>query len=152
MFTIDIHERDLYIALCGFILSVLPDVEVVQGLNNGVPMPAQGFISMTTLSRRALSSNHHDYNEQLYSISRHMEYAVQLDCYGKQSSDWVGLISTVLADDYGHTAFPANIKPLYCDDGRQMALVNAEQQYEQRWVLVIYLQFNQTMSRPNENN
>ncbi len=152
MFTIDIYERDLYIALRSFILSVLPDVEVVQGLNNGVPMPPQGFISMTTLSRRALSSNYHDYNEDEYSISRHLEYAVQLDCYGKQSSDWVGLISAVLADDYGHVAFPANIKPLYCEDARQMALINAEQQYEKRWVLVVYLQFNQTVSRPNDNH
>lgn len=152
MFTIDIDERDLYIALRSFILSVLPDVEVVQGLNNGVPMPAQGFISMTTLSRRALSTNHHDYNQDEYSISRQLEYVVQLDCYGQQSSSWVGLIGTLLADDYACAAFPANIQPLYCDDAKQLALVNAEQQYEQRWALVLYLQFNQTVSRPNDNH
>lgn len=152
MFTVDRNERDVYIALRSFILSVLPDVEVVQGLNNGVPMPQQGFISMTTLSRRALSSNHHDYNEQEYSISRHLEYAVQLDCYGEQSSDWVALLSTLLVDDFACTVFPANIQPLYCDDAKQLALVSAEQQYEQRWVLVLYMQFNQTLSRPNDSH
>lgn len=152
MFTVDIEQNDLYTALRGFILSVIPGIEVIQGLGNGVPMPQGGFIAMTALSRTSLSTNHHDYTETQYKISQHQQYSMQIDCYGRQASDWASLLTSLLRDEYACSIFPHNIQPLYCDDARQMAVVNAEQQYEQRWMITAYFQFNQTWSRPNGNN
>ncbi len=38
--------------------------------------------------------------------------------------------------------------PLHADDPKQMALVNGEEQYEQRWMVLANLQYNPTVNVP----
>lgn len=71
---------------------------------------------------------------------------VQLDVHGPASGDNAQTISTLFRDAYAVERFPSGIAPLYTSDPRQMAFVNGEQQFEDRWSLDVVLQSNQVVS------
>lgn len=76
---------------------------------------------------------------------------MQLDIHGPTSADNAQVISTLMRDAYGVTAFAAlnpNVIPLLADDPRQMPFLNAAQQYENRWVVEAWLQANVTLTAP----
>lgn len=141
----DLNEQTLYTALRLFIISIVPEVDVIQGLQNQMAMPATGFIAMTTLFMQRLSSNHFDYDSGQKSLVQPQQYTVQIDCYGEQSNEWAILLSTVLRDAYACDHFPENIKPLYVDDPKHLPITNSEQQYEKRWMISAAFQVNPKM-------
>lgn len=86
-------------------------------------------------------------------ITQKAEFAIQLDVHGPQSADSSATITTLMRDGFAVDAFAAsnvNIAPLYADDGRQIAFQNAEQQWEDRWVIEALLQADQTLLVPQQ--
>lgn len=81
---------------------------------------------------------------------------VQLDFHSGDDTLASGMaqtVSTLLRDEYGVTSFanqPSSVVPLLADDPRQMPYLNAEQQYEWRWILEAQFQVNQQVSVPQE--
>ena len=67
---------------------------------------------------------------------------MQLDFYGSSSADWSSMFQTVFRDAWSWDQFPLNIKPLYADDPMQMPLIDGEEQYEQRWRVSCFMQYN----------
>ena len=57
MSTVTPRLTNVYGALRGFLQSVVPGVEVVQGLGNRVPMPPAPFIAMTAILSKRLATN-----------------------------------------------------------------------------------------------
>lgn len=139
---------DLFIALRAFVLSLLPNgTEVIQGLGNNVPMPEGGFVCMTALSQRRLSTNHSELlPSQERIVTMPTEYSIQVDCYGPDSSDWATLLTALWRDPYGCDAMAPVAQPLYHTDPIQAPLVNGEENYEQRWVFTALLQFNPSVT------
>lgn len=82
-------------------------------------------------------------------VVQETEIVVQLDVHGPSGADNAQIISTLLRDasavDF-MTALNAAVTPLYADDPRQMPFLNAEQQYEDRWVVEAHLQANETVT------
>lgn len=84
------------------------------------------------------------------------ELTLQLDVHspdGRSASDMAQTIATVLRDDVGVTLFEAwggAIVPLHADDPRQIPFVNAEEQYETRYVVEVVLQANQVVTPPQQ--
>lgn len=79
-----------------------------------------------------------------------VEWTVQLDVHGPNSSDNSHRISTVFRDEYAATAFAAlgtgqDVMPLYADDPKQIPFVNDQSQLEWRWVLEACFQANQAV-------
>ena len=67
----------------------------------------------------------------------------QLDVHGPNSGDNVQIISTMFHDDYADNYFAntgVDVEPLYASDPRQMPFINAEQQYEERWVIDLVIE------------
>ncbi|OYV48595.1 MAG: hypothetical protein B7X10_02855, partial [Burkholderiales bacterium 21-58-4] len=71
----------------------------------------------------------------------------QIDCYGPLSSDWAAMLSTLLRDEYACDAM-AGVQPLSADDPKMVALVDGEQQYEERWSITALLQYNPATVTP----
>jgi hypothetical protein len=73
----------------------------------------------------------------------------QLDVHGPLGSENAQTISTLLRDDYGVRRFRDDLgdvaSPLYTDDPRQLPFINAEKQYEDRWVVEVTLQANEVV-------
>lgn len=148
----DVTDDMVMTALRSFLLGVLPaDTEVVAGQANRVPQPASSdFVVMTQASRRQLATTTHSYDKatQTNVVGRSTALGVQLDVYGPNSNDNAYVISTLFRDQYGCDALGPNVQPLYCDDGRQMPLVNGEMQYQDRWTLMATMQANPAISTP----
>ena len=73
---------------------------------------------------------------------------MQLDVHGPNSGDNAQIITTLFWDEYAAITFAAlnpNITPLYADDPKQLSFVNDQNQYENRWVVQVYLQLNATV-------
>ncbi len=63
MSTASITQEQIFTALRTFILSVLGEIEVVQGLDNRVPQPKGGFVVMSPLYLQRLSTNIDSYHD-----------------------------------------------------------------------------------------
>jgi len=80
-----------------------------------------------------------------------VQLAVQVDVYGPNSGNFAQIISTLLRDEYGVSLFAelsSAIAPLYADEPRQLALSDGEQQYENRWLVDVELQVDETVTVP----
>lgn len=141
-----ITEQDLYIAIESFILDVIPNADVIQGIQNRTVMPKAPFILMTTLFNERLSTNHFEYDVGVKDVIQPQKWTVQIDCYGELSNKWATLLTTLLRDEYSCSLFPENIQPLYTDDPKHMPITNGEQQYEKRWMITACFQVNPLMS------
>lgn len=78
---------------------------------------------------------------------------VQLDVHGPASGDNAQVLSTLLRDEYATAWFDASgldLQALYASDPRQVPFVNAESQWEERWVVTASLQANLTVQVPQE--
>lgn len=146
-------QDTLFLALRAFALSIVPGVEVVQGLGNGVPMPKHQFICLTASAQRRLRTNQDTYDivAGTRAVEQGTDYSIQVDCYGPTSSDYATAISTMLRDAYACDMLaPFGCQPLYTSDPTQSALVNGEENYEQRWMLTAVLQFNPVITVSQE--
>lgn len=73
------------------------------------------------------------------------EVRIQMDVHGPNSNDYSTMITALFRDDYAVQAFKAtavDLSPLYADDPKQIPFINAENQYENRWVVEAKLQAN----------
>lgn len=155
-----ITDTAIFAALRTFLVQdVVPrGVEVLQGQQNRVPQPAgKHYVIMSAASRAFQSSSYRDYDPPptgemvpgTVDISRSTGVTIQLDFYGPDSSDYAQRFATLFRDDYGYQAFAGkDVTPLYCDNGQQMPLTNAEKQYEARWMIQAVLQVNPAVSTP----
>jgi phosphoenolpyruvate carboxylase len=150
-----IVEQDIFAALRSFIASLIPNVEVVQAQDNGVPMPTGSFIAMNNVGQRRMSTNMPVYIDPLTgvgtkAISADIEYTIQIDFYGEQSSNWAATIQTMFRDDYAYGLFPEGIKPLYADDPKQVPLISGEEMLIQRWIMQAVMQYNPIITVPQQ--
>lgn len=95
-----------------------------------------------TLSSRPLATGAQTYEQGT-------ELVYQVDAHGPKSADYAQRITTLFRDEYA-TQFFADAGgaavPLYADEARQLAFLNAEQQSEDRWSVEVYLQANQVVT------
>jgi hypothetical protein len=122
-------QADSLTALRSFILALI-SCEVIQGLGNGVPTPLGGFICMTPGAKTRLSTNVETWADPHTLTTQSTQLAVQIDCYGPDSAEWAQILSTMMRSPMG-----AASGILYADDPRQLPIVDAEAQYEQRWMI-----------------
>ena len=152
--TIDISLDDLYTAMGTFIQLVLGNtIPVVQGQDNRVPAPPVqtdaagtviGFVMMQAFVDKRTTTNQDSFDpvNQLLQAQSNTQVEVQLDFYGPVSMNWAKMVSTLLRDEYGCTNLAPTCQPLYADEAIQSALVDGEEQYEERWTLRAYVQYN----------
>ena len=80
------------------------------------------------------------------------EITYQVDVHSANVGDSCNMaqaVSTMWRDAYATQlmqASNANVTPLYASDPRQVPYINAEDQYETRWIVDILMQANQTVS------
>lgn len=75
------------------------------------------------------------------------EWVVQCDVHGPNSANVTQTLITLFRSEVAVMTFSAQgttytVEPLYADDGKYMPFINAEQQYEYRWVIELHVQVN----------
>lgn len=87
------------------------------------------------------------------TLTQNTQLTIQIDVHGPNSADNAQIISTAFRDDYAVNIFYAlnpAVSPLYADDPRQTPFMNAEQQYETRYVIDALIQANQSIIVPQQ--
>lgn len=82
-----------------------------------------------------------------------LQFGVQLDIHGPNSLDNSTIVSTLFRDAQAVDFFNAlnpNITPLYSQDPAQIPFINAEDQYENRWIVIAEMQVNATVLVPQQ--
>jgi uncharacterized membrane protein len=78
---------------------------------------------------------------------------VQLDVHGPASGGNAQVLTTLLRDEYATAWFDASgldLQSLYTSDARQVPFINAESQWEERWIITVSLQANIAIQIPQE--
>ncbi|NBD02179.1 LIC_12616 family protein [Burkholderia thailandensis] len=158
--TISITESQVFTALRSFLLGILPaGVEVVKAQGNGVGEPVGGdFVVMNSIASPRIATNVEGYtdpgtNPGTRNSMQAIEARLQLDVHGPNSGDNAAIISTLFRSEYACIQFATvnpDIQPLYCEIPRQMPFINGENQFEQRWIIELALQYNPITQTPQD--
>jgi hypothetical protein len=114
-------------------------------------MPKSGFVELTELLQVPIETPTTVDAAASASITGPTRIDIQVDFFGPAAGDQCKAINNVYRTAYAVAQFPVGIAPLYCSDGHQTSLINAEQQYESRWTLTASLQYNPTVSIPQQS-
>lgn len=150
--TVENTLANVYAVLGAFVASMLglASGQVVQGYPNRVAMPLGPFVLMTGMLKKRLRTNVDNFAGTSdpapapgpVTSEQGQQITVQLECYGPQSSDWSDILSTLLRDNVAYLALAPACAPLYADDPVRAPLTNAEQQYEDKWIVSALIQYN----------
>jgi hypothetical protein len=143
---INVTYDSLMTALGNFLVAAFA-AQVVQGQVNRVAMPQGNFIQMTPLLLSDLSTARTSYApvDGTQAITNPTKWTCQLDFYGPAAANNVAIFKAVIRTEYACQQFAAagfEFQPLYAGDARNTALINGEQQYENRYTLDFIAQFN----------
>lgn len=134
-----------------------PDVPVIQLQSNrtSMPPPVPGFVGMTPRVQARIATNvergwYGEVDPQAIQLEQSVRVAVQCDFYGAASSDWAAMFSTVMRSEYACRQLAPIVAPLYVDPPRQAPLISGEEEYEQRWIVTAYVQYNPVTSTPEQ--
>jgi hypothetical protein len=85
------------------------------------------------------------------------EQVVQLDFHGDGATsapaDNAQLVSTLLRDQWATEQFAAlrsDVSPLHADEPKQTPFINGEGQFEDRWIVEVHLQVDETVAVPQQ--
>lgn len=163
---VDITEAMLYTDMGNF-LTLLYGTdagapEVIRGQGNRTASPpvttstdtadAAGFIILQFFAGKRTTTNQHTFNStaQTQAVQSNTQGRFQLDFYGKVSEDWARIFITLFRDQFG-CANLVVCQPLWADEAIQAALVDGEEQWEERWMVEAYIQFNPTVTAPQQS-
>ena len=148
-------ERDVFTALRSVLLQMIPSIEVIRAQVNRTPEPQSAdFIVMTQIMRIRLATNIDVFSDPFpaagsRAVTQPTDFVVQLDIHGPQSGDNAQIISTLMRGEFATSLFDASGVPaqiLWAEDARQIPFVNAEDQWETRWVMSLHLQVNEVVT------
>jgi hypothetical protein len=153
MYSSDISVDQVIESLQAFVAQFMPaNAHIVRGQVNRVPMPANPVAVLTELMQTDLEVPHTDYqpDDDTATIYGPSQINVQIDFYDRQAGEYCKAVKTAFRSAWGFGQFPANIKPLYTSDGNQSPLLTGEEQYESRWTITVYMQYNPTITVPQQ--
>lgn len=152
--TVNVTESDLFTGLRAFLLTVLgSSFQVLKTQGNKVAMPKGSFVMMTPLFIDGLSTNvvTYDPGAEERHDTRTTQFRVQLDVYGPDASANSNIIATLFRSEYATEQMASGpLQPFYATDPKQNVMTNSEQQYEDRWTFELYMQFNPTVTSPQQ--
>lgn len=117
-------------------------------------MPNGDFVVMTTVVMPKLATSVSSWqdsgvNPGVEKNQTSTRWDVQLDFYGPNSAQNSAVVSGLVKTNYACRYFDDGgygMAPLYADEPRNTAMINAEQQYQPRWTLQASFQFNPTIT------
>jgi hypothetical protein len=129
-------------------MNIQPNTQIVEQLT-GSPSGGVGTYSVSVSQTLA--------QETLYAGLRAdlvpTDACVQLDIHGPNSGNNTKVIEGLFRSDFGVDQIATSgydLTPLYCGDPRQSPFINAEQQYEYRWVMDAHFQINPVIGTPQQ--
>lgn len=150
-------EDQTFDALFGWVAKALalPDNtgQVIKGFQNLASAPVGSYVVLSPGIKieQDQGTRHYDPVANQVVIERHVTYSYQVDCYGATGPDWASILSVAWKSLWGVDAMVSGaLTPLYADAPQQLNIVNSEGQYEQRFMIRLFGQVNQTVGLPQD--
>lgn len=118
--------------------------QIVRGQANGVPAPLPPSIVITEVGQPQYTTTRSRLIQGTGQMSYKMpvKLRLQLDFYGNSGGEMSNIAQTMLRSGYAVERMPDAVKPLYCSDSSQAPLTTGEKQYEARWLMELWVQYN----------
>lgn len=155
--------QDMFLVLQAWIMAVtgLTQQQVLQANPNRTPAPVFNpgycvmFMSRTNRLRTPIDTwDTTNPNPTTLSSETGTRVLIQLDFYSSPGAnpsafDWAQAVSGLWRDEATCAALTPTCQPLHADEAFQAPLTtDEEEQYEQRWTLTAYVQYNPVTSVP----
>ncbi|MDS7935666.1 hypothetical protein RMB03_17405 [Acinetobacter sp. V91_7] len=136
-----ITHEDLYTEVRAYLLGLF-DCEVVQGRQNGSPLPNNGIL-MTILFSQNIGTSIDDHDEALNqtTVLQAQNVMLQLDFFGEMAQARSTRVSMLWRNEYTTERLKL-CQPLYCNDPKSLDFINEQDRFEDRWMIELYLQYN----------
>lgn len=139
--TISVTERDIFSELRLYLVELF-ECPVVVGYQNNVALPKDGIVMHMLFERNIdYTANYWDGDTSEITAQNSVEATFQLDFYGQEANSRARVVANLWRSSYT-TAKLKKCQPLYCGEPRKNILVNESNQYENRMMLEITLQYN----------
>lgn len=148
LFAISPTKKDLNIEIRKYLLSIVGDMPVVLGRISREAPPKPPYVRYTEISSKALATNVVEGKEVgLLVESRETLVTYQIDCFGDDSLDTAQTIETL-----SRGVYPLDILTICSLVDREsvmpMTFISGEEEYEQRSMLKLMFQVNQSVTYP----
>ena len=87
------------------------------------------------------------------NLTQATQTVLQIDVHGPNGADNATIVTTAFRDEIAADFFAsmsAAISPLYADDPKQLPFQNAEQQWEDRWIVEAHIEVDYTVTFPQQ--
>lgn len=127
--------------------------QVIKGFQNltATPLGSYVIISPGLMQRQDFGRRYYDSDANQAVQIAHLTYSYQVDCYGASGPTWASILSVAWRSMWGvDNMAPDVLTPLYADAPQQLNIVNSEGQFEQRFMIRLFGQVNQTVGLPQD--
>lgn len=151
----DLSANDIIDAVSEYIEPIAGRCQRSQA--NGVPMPKGEFCILTVLGLDKLSVTKEVNQDTGDPATSRIGYTdvkqvrIQLDIYGDDSEDRANAIYTTFPSSYAYDKIKSineKVAPLSADRPFNAAMIDAEQQWQDRWTMTLHVQAHITVSFP----
>jgi hypothetical protein len=158
---LNLTDANVYQALGGFVALAVPTgTAILRGQQNRIPMPDVPCVILTTIGTPKRIGTNADgtapviVDDELTgftaSVTADFEYRVQADFYSPDAESWAMSAELLWLDNIAFTAMPQGMKPLYSEGRMQLPIIGAENQWLQRWVMTLVLDYQPTWTQATE--
>lgn len=144
MATINITDREIIKVLRPYFMELLgaENNQVIAGLQNGSPLPENAVV-LFPIHEQDLDKgvDYFDKESGEAFVLNSVKMRLQVDLYGSDAHMRARKIANVWRDMYTTERFSV-LQPLYADGVRFMQFINEKSQFEKRYTIELYLQYN----------
>jgi hypothetical protein len=146
----------LFTGLSAWIQSTLGLAQafVVQELQNLAAMPNGPFACMTHKTQKRLGEMVSTFSPSLgqETYQQDLDFTIQLDLYGPASGDWAAVVIALWRSEMTVNFLAAyGLTPLWADDPIEMSLVDGEEQFEERWIVMLHLNYQPSVTAAQDS-
>lgn len=150
-------EDQTFDALFRWVMKVLDlpyDTEqVVKGFQNQSATPTGSYIVISPglMTRQDFGRRYYDSDAEQAVQEAHLTYSYQVDCYGPAGPTWASILAAAWRTMWTVDNMVSDVlTPLYADAPQQLNIVNSEGQWEQRFMIRLFGQVNQSVGLPQD--
>ena len=148
---LDIDHRELIREIRLFLLGLFPDAtpQIVQSIQNNQPLPENAIVMQVLFDSNMDESvtTYNPPNEAM--VQNSVEVRVQIDFYGAMAESRSRIVANLWKNYYG-TDNMTICKPLYVQSRQRHPYINDSNQYEDRFILDLGLQYNPTVTHAQD--
>lgn len=146
-------KQDLYKEIRDYLLTLFPaaSAQIVQALNNNEPLPENAIVMQALFDRNLdETSIYFDPDEEQATAQNSVDVRLQLSFYGSEAENRSRIVYTLWKSAYT-TERMVKCQPLYAQGNDLRPYINDSNQYEQRWICDLALQYNPAVSYTQES-